>query len=83
MNKYDINELIELKNNILQRKNNVRNDGLLIKYLNREYSKIHMKIKYYSDDNNRKANCNASKQFNKIHSDPCYIYQRNYEKNKK
>jgi hypothetical protein len=83
MNKYDVNELILLKNSILQQKNNVRNDPLLIKDLNRQYSKIQMKIKYYSDDEYRKAKCNASKLFNTIHSDTYNTYQRNYKKNKK
>ena len=42
-----------------------------------------MKIKYYSDDEYRKAKCNASKLFNTIHSDSYNTYQRNYKKNKK
>ena len=80
---YDINELIQLKNNILLRKKNVKNDPLLIKDLNREYSRIQMKIKYYSDDEYRKAKCDAVKLFNKIHSETYNIYQKNYKKNKK
>ena len=80
---YDINELIELKNNILLRKKNVKNEPLLIKDLNREYSRIQMKIKYYSDDEYRKAKCDAVKLFNKIHSETYNIYQKNYKKNKK
>jgi hypothetical protein len=83
MNSHDINELIELKNNILLRKKDVKNDPLLIKDLNREYSRIQMKIKYYSDDDYRKAKCNAVKLFNKIHSETYNIYQKNYKKNKK
>ncbi len=39
-----------------------------------------MKIKYYSDDDYRKAKCNAVKLFNKIHSETYNIYQRNYKK---
>ena len=80
---YDINELIQLKNNILLRKKNVKNEPLLIKDLNREYSRIQMKIKYYSDDEYRKAKCDAVKLFNKIHSETYNIYQKNYKKNKK
>jgi hypothetical protein len=83
MNSYDINELIQLKNDILLRKKDVRDDPLLIKDLNREYSRIQMKIKYHSDDDYRKAKCNAVKLFNKIHSETYNIYQRNYKKNKK
>jgi hypothetical protein len=83
MNGHDINELIELKNNILLRKKEIRDDPLIIKALNREYSKIHMKIKYFSDDDYRKAKCNAVKLFNKIHSETYNIYQRNYKRNKK
>jgi hypothetical protein len=66
MNSHDINELIELKNNILLRKKDVKNDPLLIKELNREYSRIQIKIKYYSDDDYRKAKCNAVKLFIKL-----------------
>ena len=80
---YDINELIQLKNNILLQKQNNKNDPLLIKDLNRQYSKIQMKIKYYSDEDYRKAKCNAVKLFNKIHSESYNIYQKNYKKNKK
>ena len=80
---YDINELIQLKNNILLQKQNNKNDPLLIKDLNREYSRIQMKIKYYSDDEYRKAKCDAVKLFNKIHSETYNIYQKNYKKNKK
>ena len=82
MNTYDINELIQLKNDILLRKKDVRDDPLLIKDLNREYSRIQMKIKYYSDDDYRKAKCNAVKLFSKIHSETYNIYQKNYKKNK-
>ncbi len=39
-----------------------------------------MKIKYYSDDDYRKAKCNAVKLLNKIHSETYNIYQRNYKK---
>ncbi len=46
---------------MLLRKTNVRNDPLLIKDLNREYNRIQMKIKYYSDDDYHKAKCNAVK----------------------
>lgn len=80
---YDINELIQLKNNILLQKQKVKDDPLLIKDLNRQYSKIQMKIKYYSDEDYRKAKCNAVKLFNKIHSESYNIYQKNYKKNKK
>ena len=75
--------LSNLKNDILLRKKDVRDDPLLIKDLNREYSRIQMKIKYYSDDDYRKAKCNAVKLFNKIHSETYNIYQKNYKKNKK
>jgi hypothetical protein len=80
MSKYDLNELIQLKTSILQQKNNVRNDPLLIKDLNCQYSRIQMKIKYYSDDDYRKAKCNASKLFNTIHSDSYNTYEINYKK---
>ncbi len=58
----------------------LKNDPLLIENLNRQYSKIQMKIKYYSDDDYRKAKCNASKLLNTIHSDTYNTYQRNYKK---
>ncbi len=80
---YDINKLIQLKNDILLQKKDVRDGPLLIKDLNRQYSRIQMKIKYYSDDDYRKAKCNAVKLFNKLRSETYNIYQRNYKKNKK
>jgi hypothetical protein len=51
------------KSDILLKKQNVRDDPLLIKDLNREFSRIQMKIKYYSNDDYRKAKCNAVKPF--------------------
>jgi hypothetical protein len=73
---YDINELIQLKNDILLQKKDVRDDPLLIKDLNRQYSRIQMKIKYHSDHDYRKAKCNAVKFFNKLHSESYNIYQK-------
>ena len=50
MTEYDVNQLLELKQDVLQRRRNADvNDLSIMKDLNREYSRIQMKIKYYSN----------------------------------
>ena len=52
----DVDQLIELKNYILQRRRNANiNDLSIMKDLNKEYSRIQMKIKYYFNEDYRKA----------------------------
>ena len=83
MNGYDVNQLIELKQDILQRRRNANvNDLSIMKDLNREYSRIQMKIKYYSNEDYRKAKCNAVKAFNKAHIETYNNYQKLYQRNK-
>jgi hypothetical protein len=65
----DVNHLIELKNEVLERRRNANvNDLLIMKDLNREYS--------------RKAKCNAVKAFNKAHVETYNNYQKLYQRNK-
>ena len=53
-----------------------------MKDLNREYSRIQMKIKYHSNEDYRKAKCNAVKAFNKAHIETYNNYQKLYQRNK-
>ena len=82
----NIEELKELKKDVLNRRRNADiNDLDIMKELGREYSRIQMKIKYYSNEDYRKAKCETVKAYNKtnviIYNNYQKIYQRN--KNKK
>ena len=80
----NIEELNELKNDVLTRRRNANtNDIHIIKDLNREYSRIQMKIKYYSDEDYRKAKCETVKAYNKTNIIIYNNYQKIYQRNKK
>lgn len=79
----NVNELIELKKDVLNRRRNADiNDLDNIKELGREYSRIQMKIKYYSDENYRKAKCETVKSYNKTNVIIYNNYQKLYQRNK-
>ena len=79
-----MDQLIELKNNVLNRRRNADiNDLESIKELNREYSRIQMKIKYYSSAEYRKAKCETVKAYNKANVEYYNNYQKLYQRNKK
>ena len=82
----DINQLIDLKNDILRRRRNIDINDINylseIKDMNREYGRIQMKIKYYSDEDYRKEKCRKVKEFNKINIDIYNNYQKLYQRNK-
>ena len=82
----NLDQLLELKNDILKRCRDVPKDNIeLKKELKREYSKIQMKIKYYSNEDYRKAKCDSVKADNKAHIEAYNLYQKNRHrlKNKK
>lgn len=80
----NIDELKELKMDVLNRRRNADiNDLDIMKQLNREYSRIQMKIKYYSNDDYRKAKCETVKAYNKLNVDNYNNYQKLYQRNKK
>lgn len=90
MSSYNLNELLDLKNDILKRCREVPNNGdkdniELKKELKREYGKIQMKLKYYSNEDYRKAKCDSVKAYNKAHVEAYNLYQKNWQrlKNKK
>jgi len=83
MDEYDINQLINMKNNILQKKRETpKTNTDLIKQLNNEYSKIQMKIKYYSNDDYRKNKCKLVSAYNKAHIEAYNNYQKLYQRSK-
>jgi hypothetical protein len=78
-----IEELTELKNNVLNRRRNADiNDLEAMKELNREYSRIQMKIKYHSSENYRKVKCETVKAYNKSNVETYNNYQKLYQRNK-
>jgi hypothetical protein len=84
MSNYNIDALMELKNNVLNRRRNADiNDLDNMKELNREYSRIQMKIKYYSSEDYRKAKCETVKAYNKKNVEYYNNYQKLYQRNKK
>lgn len=79
----NVDELIELKKDVLNRRRNADiNDLDIMKELNREYSRIQMKIKYYSNDDYRKAKCETVKAYNKTNVIIYNNYQKLYQRNK-
>ena len=84
MNNYNIDQLTELKNNVLNRRRNTDiKDIEAIKELKREYSRIQMKIKYYSSEEYRKAKCDTVKAYNKANVEYYNNYQKLYQRNKR
>ena len=80
----NVDELIELKKDVLNRRRNSDiNDLDNMKELNREYSRIQMKIKYYSSDDYRKAKCETVKAYNKTNVINYNNYQKLYQRKKK
>ena len=80
----NVEELMELKKDVLNRRRNADiNDLDNMKDLNREYSRIQMKIKYYSSDDYRKAKCNTVKAYNKLNVESYNNYQKLYQRNKR
>jgi len=79
----NIEELKELKKDVLNRRRNADiNDLDIMKELGREYSRIQMKIKYYSNEDYRKAKCETVKAYNKTNVIIYNNYQKLYQRNK-
>ena len=81
---YDIDELNEMKKQILlKKKQTPKEDTEQLKEILNEYMRIQKKIKYYSDEEHRKNKINSVSIYNKSHQENYNLYQKNYYRAKK
>lgn len=79
MSKYDINELIEMKNNLLSKKAiTPKEDTETIKNITLEYMRIQKKIQYYRDNEYRQNKIKEVSQYNKENAEKYNEYHKTY-----
>ena len=79
---YDINELIEMKKQILLKKKQIpKEDTEAIKEILKEYMRIQKKIQYYSNEEHRKQKIIENIKNHNTNKEKYNLYQKLYQRN--